>query len=257
MTKVLGILGTSNKFGITAQMLQAVLAGAKSDGCDVEMICLADYPLEMNPSKEHNQILDQLHHKMLASECLIFATPTYWKDVSGLMKQFLDCMRSRMVRFGKKDGEMLPDLYAKKKYILLTNCYTKTLENCITGVTDSTFIVIDRVCTTAGMELVGEAVTTNTFAMKELPDWKHAECVNLGKKIQISIEKRDFTVKRYIQLFFMLAFSTLITMGIQSLIENWLPITGFWGNYVTFVLIFFILLSVVLHYFSVKKHKRN
>ncbi|MFS7236938.1 hypothetical protein CKN82_01250 [Carnobacterium divergens] len=64
-------------------------------------------------------------------------------------------------------------------------------------------------------------------------------------------------MKRYIQLFFMLAFSTLITMGIQSLIENWLPITGFWGNYVTFVLIFFILLSVVLHYFSVKKHKRN
>lgn len=84
--------------------------------------------------------------------------------------------------FWEKDGEMLPDLYAKKKYILLTNCYTKTLENCITGVTDSTFIVMDRVCTTAGMELVGEAVTTNTFAMKELPDWKHAECVNLGKK---------------------------------------------------------------------------
>ncbi|MGX7420400.1 flavodoxin family protein [Carnobacterium gallinarum] len=256
MTKVLGILGTPNRSGLTAAMLQEVLTGAELDGCEVETLYLSDYRLELEKADETNEDLDKLHQKMLASDCIVLAAPTYWGNVSGVMKQFLDSMRSRLVRFAK-DGEMLPDLYHKKKYILMTNCYTKKFENRLTGVTDTTFITMDRAFSTAGMERMAEIVCTDTFDMQELPTKKIAECRKVGSLIKTKIEKRDFTVKRYIQLFFMLAFSTLVTMGIQTLIGNWIDITSFFARYVSFVLIFFSLLSIVLHYFSVKKHKRS
>lgn len=256
MTKVLGILGTANHAGLTARMLQEVLSGAESANCEVETLYLSDYRLELDLGGKKNEDLDRLHEKMLASDCIVLASPTYWGSVSGEMKQFLDGMRSRLVRFAK-DGEMLPDLYYKKKFILITNGYTKRFENRVTGVTDGAFIVMDRAFSTAGMERMAEIVCTDTFGMTELPAKKVEECRKVGASIKPKIEKRDFTVKRYIQLFFMLAFSTLVTMGIQNLLGKWIPLESFWSRYISFVGIFFVLLSCVLHYFSVKKHKRS
>lgn len=63
-------------------------------------------------------------------------------------------------------------------------------------------------------------------------------------------------MKRFFQLFLMIALATLITMGIQVGI-GWLPASNFWLNYVSFVVIFFILMGILLHSFTIykKKHK--
>ncbi|GEP22396.1 conserved protein of unknown function [Latilactobacillus sakei] len=64
-------------------------------------------------------------------------------------------------------------------------------------------------------------------------------------------------MKRYGQLFGMVACATLITMLLQRLVNIVLPVTQFWANYVSFVLIFFILLASVLRFFTVVKHRRH
>lgn len=54
MTKVVGVLGAANPDGITAQMLNAVLAGARDQGCAVEKIVLNDEQLRLTVFQNEN-----------------------------------------------------------------------------------------------------------------------------------------------------------------------------------------------------------
>jgi hypothetical protein len=52
----------------------------------------------------------------------------------------------------------------------------------------------------------------------------------------------------------MIAVMALATMGIQQL---WPALTnGFWLRYVSFVVIFFVLLAIILHVMTFMRHKR-
>lgn len=55
-------------------------------------------------------------------------------------------------------------------------------------------------------------------------------------------------MKRYFELFAIVAIMTLITMGIQVGLSHLVPITGFWWTYFSFVIIFFALLATILHF---------
>ena len=128
----------------------------------------------------------------------------------------------------------------------------------LTGMTDSAFRTMDKAMTTAGLIKLGEGVQTATYGLKQLTDKKQAELEKLGNKINRTQRKDDQTLKRYIELFFIVAVMALITMVIQAGILNLLGQTlSFWTNYISFVLIFFILLAITLHFFTVVKHKRK
>jgi len=64
-------------------------------------------------------------------------------------------------------------------------------------------------------------------------------------------------VKRYFELFAIVAIMTLITMGIQVGLSHLVPITGFWWTYFSFVIIFFALLATILHLLTVRLHARK
>ena len=109
-----------------------------------------------------------------------------------------------------------------------------------------------------GLIKLGEGVQTATYGLKQLTDKKQAELEKLGNKINRTQRKDDQTLKRYIELFFIVAAMALITMVIQAGILKLLGQTlSFWTNYISFVLIFFILLAITLHFFTVVKHKRK
>ena len=128
----------------------------------------------------------------------------------------------------------------------------------LTGMTDSAFRTMDKAMTTAGLIKLGEGVQTATYGLKQLTDKKQAELEKLGNKINRTQRKDDQTLKRYIELFFIVAAMALITMVIQAGILKLLgQALSFWTNYISFVLIFFILLAITLHFFTVVKHRRK
>ena len=61
---------------------------------------------------------------------------------------------------------------------------------------------------------------------------------------------------RYIVLFFTIALVTLITMGLQTWLFSFLAVAAtFWVSWAVFVVIFFAILSVILHILTVMQHK--
>lgn len=252
--KVLGILGAHRRNGITEKMLETVLAGVKAPN-ETETIYLEDYPFKPDQGDQHDPVLDELEQKMLDSDVWVIAAPTYWGGLAGKMKDFFDCMRERLVRIDHLGGTH-PDRFADKHYVSITDCYTGAFENWVTGVTDQSFRTIDKVMSAAGVIKLHELVLTNTYGMKALPENKKQTCLKWGQRLN-SVKKRDdSTLKRYIELFFMIAFMALLTMGIQVGLKM-LPTEHFWLSYLSFVVIFYVLLGFILHFFTVVKHRRR
>lgn len=160
------------------------------------------------------------------------------------------------MRFNRA-GDALPDRFKGKSYVTISSCYASGLEEFVTGMTDGTFRTFDKVLSAAGLLKIREVVQTNSFGLKTLSMKKRTECQRIGAGLHDKAKRTDDTVKRYGQLFGMVACATLITMLLQRLVNIVLPITQFWVNYVSFVLIFFILLASVLRFFTVVKHRRH
>lgn len=253
--KVLGLLGTHNPDGVTSQMLQAVLKGAATSA-ETELVNLNDYALTPDKPQAKNPDLDKLEAKLLAADVWVLAAPTYIGGLAGVMKNFMDCFRNRIARYNAV-GEAVPDRFKNKHYVTISDCYAGGIENYVTGVTDSAFKSMDKFLTMGGLIKLREIVVTNTFGMQQLPAKKQAEGERVGAKAAEKKEKDDSTVKRYIQLFFMIAVMALLTMGIEALIGQVVTLTNFWAYYGVFVIIFYVLLASILHFFTVVKHRRR
>lgn len=252
--KVLGILGAHRKDGITEKMLTTVLAGVEAPN-QTDIIYLEDYPFKPDRKDQQDPVLNELEQKMLNSDVWVLAAPTYWGGLAGKMKDFFDCMRERLVRIDHLGGTH-PDRFKDKHYLSITDCYTGAFENWVTGVTDQSFRTIDKVMSAAGVIKLHELVLTNTYGMSELPESKKQTCLEWGKRLNSVRKRDDSTVKRYIELFFMIAFMAFVTMGIQFGFHL-VPRHGFWISYLSFVLIFYVLLGSILHFFTVVKHRRR
>lgn len=253
--KILGILASHKEHGLNAQMLQHVLDNV-DEGVETETIYLENYDITPRKYPEENPVLDQLADKLMESDVWVFGAPTYWRECPGRLKDFFDCMRPKFVYF-KDNGDTIPGPFKDKHYLSISSCYMSTTENFLTGITDETFKTIDRVMSAAGVIKTGEIVLPHTFGMKEIPEKKLKLCAKYGHKISKKEEKDDSTMKRYIQLFFMIAIMALVTMGIQVPLKAIMPMDNFWISYVSFVIIFFVLLALILHFVTFMKHRRR
>lgn len=252
--KVLGLLGAHKPDGITASMLSTVMSGVPASA-EKEIINLNDYTIRPDDGSD-NPVLDELTAKLLESDVWIFAVPTYWGSMSGVMKNFFDCMRPRLVRFNH-NGDALPDRFKNKHYVSLTACYMGTFSNLMNGITDSTFRTIDKIMTAAGVIKITEHVATNTYRQPTLTANKQAQLTKCGASLITKASRKDFLLKRYIELLGMVAIMALITMGLQQLLNQFITVDNFWWNYASFVIIFYILLAGILHFFTVVKHRRK
>ncbi|MFC6180607.1 flavodoxin family protein [Lactiplantibacillus daowaiensis] len=253
--RVLGVLGSQRPDGVTAQTLQAVLKGAATTA-EVATINLNDYDLLPDKPNQPNPELDKLEKELLAADVWVLAAPTYLGSLSGVMKQFFDCFRNRIARFNQV-GEAVPDRFKNKHYVTITNCYAGGVENYVTGVTDAAFKTMDKFLTMGGLIKLREVVVTKTFGMTQLSPAKQAECERVGQRAAHKKERDDNTMKRYLELFLMIAVMALVTMGIEAGIGQWVPLHNFWAYYGVFVIIFYVLLASILHFFTVVKHRRR
>ena len=213
--KVLGIPGAHKEHGVTRLMLDTVLKQVTAPNTS-EIIYLEDYQIKPDIKEQPNPVMDQLIAKLTAADVWVIAAPTYWGGLSGVTKNFFDCLRQRLVRFDHQGGTH-PDKFAHKHYISLTNCYAGKWENFLSGITDASFRTIDKVLTAGGLIKVGEAVQTSTWGLTELPAKKVRELSKLGQKINQATRKDDQAVKRYFELFFIVAVMAFITMLLQML----------------------------------------
>ncbi len=98
--KVLGISGSMRKEGNTATLVNIVLGRCKEAGIDTEFVSLAGkkiHPcLGCEKCKEkkwcviENDDWDMIVKKVLDSDVLVIGSPTYYYDVCGHLKNFID-----------------------------------------------------------------------------------------------------------------------------------------------------------------------
>ncbi|RLA78866.1 MAG: flavodoxin family protein [Deltaproteobacteria bacterium] len=102
--RVVGINGSPNKRG-TYFLLQKTLEEVEKSGADTTLINLVDFNIlpckgcdKCVKGKECPQDDDvgKILEKLESSDAIIIATPTYWGNVSGILKNFMD--RSRVAR---------------------------------------------------------------------------------------------------------------------------------------------------------------
>lgn len=97
--KVLAIVSTKRKNGLISKITLKVLEGAQSTGHETELINLYDYKIDYcrgcwGCNKKGvcliNDDFNSIFKKVKAANILILSSPTYWSNVSGIMKSFFD-----------------------------------------------------------------------------------------------------------------------------------------------------------------------
>ena len=101
--KIIGIVGSPHKDGMTAQLTQRALAGAEAAGAQTAIMQLADE--EMEPCQScggdcwgtlecvHDPATGARHARLQDADGLVMAVPVYCWQMSGLTHLFIDKMR--------------------------------------------------------------------------------------------------------------------------------------------------------------------
>jgi multimeric flavodoxin WrbA len=126
--KCLGILAGPRKGHATDKMIDAVLAGVKENGGEVEKISLYDYNIKPCTGccachDKNGCVIKDDHHlileKMDAADIVVFGSPAYWANVTSEAKKFMDRSGSffEMTSTGPKRSKAKPSCV-----VLITAC---------------------------------------------------------------------------------------------------------------------------------------
>lgn len=98
--KIAAFISSANKNGNTAKTVKQILAGAESKGATSEIFYLCDYLIKpctgcrYCEKKDVCKITDDdvhiLHKAIRENDAFILGTPTYYGDITGQFKQFVD-----------------------------------------------------------------------------------------------------------------------------------------------------------------------
>ena len=98
--EIVAFIGSSHKNGNTATATKALLAGAEAAGAATRVVYLYDYTIKpcigcRVCEKTHDCVIKnddvaEIHEAIRAADAYVLATPTYYGDVTGQFKQFVD-----------------------------------------------------------------------------------------------------------------------------------------------------------------------
>ena len=115
---IIGINGSPHKDGTTVMALNRILESSKNHGAIVKLIHLVDkninpckgcYSIDPKLCKYPCNIKDDMQdilNLMLRADGFVFATPVYWFNMSGLMKNFIDRLTNLATRGYKLEGKI-------------------------------------------------------------------------------------------------------------------------------------------------------
>ena len=104
---IVGIVGSSRKKGITNNLVDAVLNGAKLSGAETEKVYLVDYKIRSFIGQKGSEEAFQYCPPELSGLCeeadaIILGAPVYWGDINGLTKDFMDTVGLRLPNINGK-----------------------------------------------------------------------------------------------------------------------------------------------------------
>ncbi|SNR24247.1 flavodoxin family protein [Flavobacterium sp. ov086] len=137
------ILGSARKNGNTTKIVDEIV---KESGIDV--IDLSDYNIshyDYESKNREDDFLPLIRRILEKYDTLIFATPVYWYNMSGIMKVFFDRI-SDLIRIEKETGRKLRG----KKIGVISNSHDDEIE-------DSFYIPFKKSADYLGMEYLGHA----------------------------------------------------------------------------------------------------
>ena len=137
------ILGSARKNGNTTRIVDEI---SKKSGIDV--IDLSDYNISHYDYESKNiedDFLPLIRRILEEYDTLIFATPIYWYNMSGIMKMFFDRF-SDLIRIEKETGRKLRG----KKIGVISNSHDNEIE-------ESFYIPFKKTADYLGMEYLGHA----------------------------------------------------------------------------------------------------
>ncbi len=98
--KIVAFVGSSHKNGNTATAVKALLEGAAAAGSEVDTVYLYDCTIKPCTGcraceKTHQCVIKgddvgKIHDAIRAADAYVLATPTYYGDITGQFKQFVD-----------------------------------------------------------------------------------------------------------------------------------------------------------------------
>ena len=90
----LGLVGSPRKHGLSSQLVDQALAGAASSGSQVRRLYLIDYDIPSYPRSAKRRYAD-IDELVAEADAMVIGSPVYYKDVSGLVREFIDYVHSR------------------------------------------------------------------------------------------------------------------------------------------------------------------
>jgi len=135
------ILGSSRKNGNTTRIVNEI-----SKETEIDIIDLSDYNISYYDYESKNReddFLPLIKGIIEKYDTLIFATPIYWYNMSGIMKVFFDRI-SDLIRIEKETGRKLRG----KKFGVISNSHDNEIE-------ESFYIPFIKSADYLGMEYLG------------------------------------------------------------------------------------------------------
>jgi len=177
--KITVISSSPRKEGTTALLVQEFIKGAKEAGHDVyrfdsafEKIAPCSACEKCNGSTVcvHDDSMEKLYPELLATDCMVFATPLYYFGMSAQLKLTID----RLYAITGKIKE------TKRKAVLMATAWEPSNTKSMKALAEHYKTIIDWFnCTDAGIILAGECGTREAIEKTEYPD----QAYQLGKRI--------------------------------------------------------------------------
>jgi len=172
--KVLAIVGTGRRNGSVSNICKKIIAGAKDNGNEGELINLFDYTVnycvgcrfcskdgrgQCVQKDDFESILD----KIIKADVIILGSPVYWGNVSAIMKNFFDRHMSVEYMFPKGDEYQQLHLGAKLKSFITEMKKVKL----INGIENKRYIIVTALTGFKITDIFMGHVSLLTKAMKQ------------------------------------------------------------------------------------------
>jgi len=197
--KIIGIVGSSRKNGNTDILVKKVLEGAKQSGAEVEVLYLSDYNIidclgcEGCAKTNKCVIKDDMHiiyEKLDESDGLVLGSPTYFYNVSGRVKVFMDRLYQYEV-FDDNDRSVwssVNELNGIKYAVTVAICEQESIEDM--GVTS---LVMEKTLNAVGWRSVANLKAIHLFKKGEADNYSKTleEAENSGIKLVKTIKLKE------------------------------------------------------------------
>lgn len=191
--KVLGVIGSPRKKGNTDVLVSKVLEGASSCGIETHLIYLCDYTIHDCTGCEGCQTdcqciikdgMQEIYPLIENTDALVIGSPTYFYDVTGIMKNFLDRLYCYEL-FDRNDRSVwmgINEVIGQKFAVTVAVCEQKneTDMGCTT-------LTMNRAISAIGYRVVEEVRAYHSFTRGEV--LKNEKCLENATEAGIKLAR--------------------------------------------------------------------